>query len=311
MKLGFIANGSLALPTLQKLLKDKKIAAIGIPDQLNPDTEQINLLALQNGKTPVRFEKDKLNIQLTDWIIENQLDLVLVFTFPWKIPGSCLTIPVNGFYNAHFAPLPQYQGPAPLFWLIKNRERQGGMCIHQMSKEFDKGDIAFQATVPLTPEETLGTHMGKISMAAVQWTQNFLERVIRGTLDLQEQDRGKAKYWPLPQAKDLTINWSTQTAIEIKAIVKATNPHYGGAFTYYQNFPIRILEVSSVDNNLIAQEFLPGTIVNASSGSDLLVACKGGGFLKIEVIKLEEGYFSGWKLFELGVQPGTYFSSLL
>jgi methionyl-tRNA formyltransferase len=311
MKLGFIANSSLALPTLQKLLKDKKIVAIGIPDQLNPDTEQINLLAIQNGLTSVRFERDKLEIQLTDWIIECQLDLVLVFTFPWKIPTSCLTIPANGFYNAHFAPLPQYQGAAPLFWLIKNRERQGGMCIHQMNKEFDKGDIAFQATVPLTSEETLGTHMGKISMAAVQWTQNFLERVINGTLNLQEQDGGKAKYWPLPEAKDLTINWSTQTAVEIKAIVKATNPHYGGAITYYQSFPFRILEVSSVDSNIIAQKFSPGTIINAPSGNGLVVVCKDGGLLKIEVIKLEEGYFSGWKLFELGVRPGTCFSSPL
>ena len=41
MKLGFIANSSLALPTLQNLLKDKKIVAIGIPDRLNPDSEHI------------------------------------------------------------------------------------------------------------------------------------------------------------------------------------------------------------------------------------------------------------------------------
>ena len=309
MNLGFIATSTLALPTIQQLLKGKQIRALGIPDQNTIDTEQIILLAKQNGMEVIRFKKEALEEQISQWISTNQLDTVLVFTFPWKIPEACLSMPKNGFYNAHCAPLPKYRGAAPVFWLIRNRERQGGLYIHEMTKSFDEGAIVLHASLPLSPEETLGTHRGKISIAATQWVQDFLLKIEKDELHPQPQDSQKAKYWPKPQAKDMTINWETQTATEVKAIVKASNPNYGGAITFYQNLPLRILEVTTADSRSIQQKFPPGTILNTNTENNLFVACKGGGLLRIEVIKLEEGYFSGWKLFTMGVRPGTKFSS--
>jgi len=137
MNLGLIANSRLALPTIQHLLNSKEIKALAIPDQLNPDTEQILLLAQQYGVSVTQFSKADLEQQLSDWIKINQLELVLVFTFPWVISENCLNLPKHGFYNFHFAPLPAYRGAAPLFWLIKNREREGALSIHKMEAALD------------------------------------------------------------------------------------------------------------------------------------------------------------------------------
>jgi methionyl-tRNA formyltransferase len=309
MNIGFLANSQLAIPTLKHLLEQQKLCAVGIPAQDNEYTQHIQLLTQQHQLEARTLERKHLQADVTAWVQENELDVVLVYTFPWRIPEACLGLPRRGFYNAHFAPLPRYRGANPLFWLIRNRAPRGGFYIHEMTASLDDGPVVYQQELPLSPRDTLGLHMSQLSLAAVRGTEVFLGQLAADTLVPQAQSTEEARAWPAPGAEDLIIDWATQTATEVNALIKATNPHYGGAITFYQGMPLRILDVTILDGTSLPIGMTPGTILNDQTGTVLFVACRNQGLIRVDVIKLEEGYFAGAKLFELGVQAGTTFST--
>lgn len=83
------------------------------------------------------------------------LDLLIVFGFAWKIPPSVLAIPRLGVMNVHVSMLPQYRGPAPLLWAIRNGDPTGGVTVHWMDEGFDTGNIlAQQDGIPLADDIT-------------------------------------------------------------------------------------------------------------------------------------------------------------
>ena len=74
-------------------------------------------------------------------ILEQGIDCVFVLTFPWKIPEELFNLAPKGFINFHYALFPKYKGADPIFWQIKNNEKEGGLTIHIMNSELDEGPI--------------------------------------------------------------------------------------------------------------------------------------------------------------------------
>jgi hypothetical protein len=71
--------------------------------------------------------------QIADRVILDTLrllrpDVACVSCFPNRIPGRLLSFPRFGFLNLHPSLLPDYRGPAPLFWIFRNGD-QGSMGI--------------------------------------------------------------------------------------------------------------------------------------------------------------------------------------
>lgn len=54
----------------------------------------------------------------------------------------------------------------------------------------------------------------------------------------------------------------------------------------------------------------PGTVVLAAPAQALLVACGAGQVLQLDVVALDEGYFTGGQLAGLGVQMGEVLGTL-
>src|ERR1700754_4290807 len=65
------------------------------------------------------------------------LDLIVVYGFPWRIPSSVLTIPRFGAINIPPSLLPRYRGPSPVLWAIRNGDPAMGITVHRMDENFD------------------------------------------------------------------------------------------------------------------------------------------------------------------------------
>lgn len=87
-----------------------------------------------------------------------QPDLIVSFTFPYRIPPEICTIPRYGAVNLHPTALPAYRGPNPLRVIYEGYPRLGA-TLHWIEEEFDTGRILAQHTVPLptnaTPEAVM------------------------------------------------------------------------------------------------------------------------------------------------------------
>jgi methionyl-tRNA formyltransferase len=303
MKIAILCNDRLGLPSMQYLLQQQLVAAVGTSDRVS---ETSLLLEKQCALVSAPFQifaKNNLENTLTTWLELHQPDVVFVKTFPWKIPATVLSIPAGGFINFHYAPLPAFRGSNPLFWMIRNRESSGAVTVHQMDEHLDTGDILFTKEVPIYPEASFGMLIGQLAYAGLELTTTLLQSMLDKTLAPKKQIDSQSKWYSQPKAEDLLIDWKTMTSLEVRALVKACNPWQKGARTSNKGWIFGITDVS-LSFFVVEPDTNPGTVIALDATTGLIIACADGKSIKIEVIYSEEGYFSGHKMAQFGLRKG-------
>jgi methionyl-tRNA formyltransferase len=304
MKIVLLSTNICSIPTCQFLMGSHALQTVICAGEPNPYNQQFEQLVLGLNIPFKRFSKAELKTSFKQLLEELKPDVVLVFAFPYKIPEMLFSIPKFGFYNIHYSLLPRYRGRCPVFWQLKNGDNDGGISIHQVTAEFDKGPILMQKQVQVSPGATHGIFWGGLSLQAVSTVAAALEKLENYGNGLQmEQNEADASEAPAPQLTDFNISWKNQSAAEIEALVNACNPDFGGAATLFRNQALRIFEVSQAELN-VPQETLPGTIVYSDPNHGIFVACKDRRFLRLNIIQSNEGLLSGFKLASLGIQAG-------
>lgn len=306
MKIFALVNSdALALPTLVHLNNEGMLVGVAIIRKaervLLPRLQQLNL-----GVEPIVLDRSDWQEVLTEALRETGATTAWTLTFPWKIPTALLTIPDKGFINFHFGILPKYKGIDPIFWQLKNMEDHGGVTIHLMNAQVDEGPVIIQEKVPILLGENYGLHCMKLG----QFIPSLVDRVIAAQADEQfsylELKLPEKLFDQKPTGADLSIDWKTQSAIEIESLVNSANPKYGGARTTIGALELYVLEVTPVDmQGEVKAE--PGQIVHADALYGLVVCCSDKECLRITVVRTGEGYLSGVKLFNLGFGLGQTF----
>nr|GFD24571.1 hypothetical protein [Tanacetum cinerariifolium] len=172
-----------------------------------------------------------------------------------------------------------------------------------MAADFDTGPVLVALPVPIGPHDTHGLHRGQLALAGVPAGRQLLAG-LRGEVPLpdQPQEEAAARYWPRPTLPDLCVHWH-EPAEAIARLVRAANPWTWnrGALATLRGQLLRVLSATPRLETVAAP---PGTVVLAAPGQALLVACGAGQVLQLDVVALDEGYFSGGQLAGMGVQPG-------
>ena len=271
-KIGILCNSSLGLPSLQALLHNKLVTAIGVADKQHEAIQDIRTIAQQFNLIPATFTKKQLSELLAGWVSNNKLDVVFVFTFPWKIPGEVLSLPPLGFINFHFGLLPQFRGADAIFPTIKSRAPYGGITVHEMDADYDTGAIIHIEKIPVLPTDTYGMHSAKLANTNISVLQKILPAILSGKTHKSEQPDENANYYSRPAIKDISILWQKHTAEDIVALVNACNPWNKGSYTMLNGMPLRITEAKLVDKN--GSNANAGEII-AINDSGLIVQCIG------------------------------------
>lgn len=140
-------------------------------------------------------------------------DVACVACFPRRFPAEMLAIPRHGFLNVHPSRLPDYRGPAPLFWQLRDGIEPVGVTVHWMDAHMDTGDIAAQTSVALPDgidgpgaDRLLGEQGGRL-------LADVLSEMRSGITSRRPQPLG-GSYQPLPGAADFRLerSWSARRA---------------------------------------------------------------------------------------------------
>lgn len=311
IRVAILCNDRLCLPAVSWLLGSGITAAVAMPAGMH-ETQMMVQQQCRQFNIPFRFfEKEGLEESLGAWLLQYQPDVVLVKTFPWRIPSSLLTIPKHGFINFHYAPLPAFRGPNPLFWMIRRQEKTGGVTVHVMDKLFDHGPVLLQQSIPMSPDLTYGWFCTQLAYSGLQLTWNLLQGLQAGTLHPIPQDKSHVAWYPRPTASDVQIHWSSMPAAEIRALALACNPWNKGAATSWNNWMFGVTDASVVENmtNPNEQPKTPGTVLASDEQNGLLVSCMHGQVLRINIVYCEEGFFPGYRLNAFGIRPGCILGS--
>jgi methionyl-tRNA formyltransferase len=107
-------------------------------------------------------------------------DLVLCTAFPWRIPGEALAVPRLGWLNGHPSSLPEYRGPTPIAWAVRNGETEIGLTYHLMDAQFDTGAILAQGSVPFDDGDTMTSLNEKFGPLSQTLLATAFERLASG-----------------------------------------------------------------------------------------------------------------------------------
>lgn len=305
-----LTNSLAALPSLEMLQSRSLLSALFSPSVETDESLQLKEWATKRGIPFFLVEKELLSSELTQFAAEFPQHLVLSFGFPWPVDESVLKVNPYRFYNVHFSLLPKYAGPAPVFWQVRQGDSRGGVSVHRIVKRLDAGPLISQTSIPLLPGESAGLYRSRLSMAAVPLVESLVTKYF-SNLDIPAlpQPLDERTYFKRPQQRDLMIDWDNDTAERIGNLVNACNPSMGGALTYFKQNPVLLVEVSPADGEVPANTS-PGTIIYADAAHGVFVLTCDGKIMRLNVVKLREGVFSGFRLATIGFARGDCFHAV-
>jgi phosphoribosylglycinamide formyltransferase-1 len=130
---------------------------------------------------PDFYETEKI----LDYLKENNIDWIILAGFLWLIPANLIDRYPSRIINIHPALLPKYGGKGMYGAsvhkaIIENQEKQSGITIHFVNKEYDKGNIIFQASCDIDPADTPDTLASRVHALEYENFPRVIEEVIKG-----------------------------------------------------------------------------------------------------------------------------------
>lgn len=112
------------------------------------------------------------------------IDLVVLAGFLLQIPAPLVKTYPDRIVNIHPALLPKYGGPGMygmnVHKAVKNaQEAISGMTIHFVNENYDEGEILFQATVNLSPDDTAENIAMKVLALEHQYYPQIIESICK------------------------------------------------------------------------------------------------------------------------------------
>ena len=146
--------------------------------------------ARKHGIESINFSREDFygSRQILNVLKEHQVDYLVLAGFLWLIPEYILDAFPNRILNIHPALLPKYGGKGMYGMhvhreVIKQGETHSGISIHLVNKEYDKGKILFQATVPVSRNDTPDDLAQKVHELEYEHYPRVVEAFITGEMD--------------------------------------------------------------------------------------------------------------------------------
>ena len=247
MKIALFAAGKVGLDVARFFGVSKEPLACLVIDARDSKGVNREILEVTNNivKKDFVFTSDELtNSSVVKKMHSLSLDLGLLAWWPYILREPLLNITRLGFLHFHPRFLPYCRGKDPHFWAIVE-EKPFGVTIHWVDKGVDTGDIAFQAEIPVTWEDTGETLYKKAQQRIVELFVENYPRIKSGDIPRIPQSNEDATFHrrkELGLASRIDLD-KTYTARSLLNLLRArTFPPYPGCWFEVdgQRYQIRI-----------------------------------------------------------------------
>jgi len=133
----------------------------------------------------VFFDRDEFydGQKVLDYLLGSNIDLIVLAGFLWLIPENILKEFAGRVINIHPALLPGYGGKGMYGGkvhaaVIANHETESGITIHYVNRNYDEGDIIFQARCKVDDSDTAETLASKVHTLEYEYFPKVIEEVI-------------------------------------------------------------------------------------------------------------------------------------
>ena len=115
---------------------------------------------------------------------EHHIEFIVLAGFLWLVPDYLTARYAGRIVNIHPALLPKFGGKGMYGHHVHEAvlaagETQSGITIHLVNERYDSGDILFQATVPVSPDDTPDSLAEKIHTLEHRHFPTVIEQTIK------------------------------------------------------------------------------------------------------------------------------------
>ncbi len=259
-----------AVPTLKQLINSShelvavysqppRPAGRGKKEQKSPIHELAEQYNIQ-VKTPASLKKPEAQKEFTDM----KADVAVVAAYGLLLPEAILKGTKFGCINVHPSLLPRWRGAAPIQRAIMAGDKETGVCIMQMDKGLDTGDVMVMERYSIPARTTAGMLHDMLAKIGAKLVLQTLDKLSRGKLESEKQSTEGITYANKITKEDEKIDWQ-KTAAEIANQIHGLSPR-PGAFFEYKGEKIKIF---SAETQVVEHSKPPGTILD----NNLVIAC--------------------------------------
>ena len=214
----------------------------------------------------INYHREENSAELYTWFEKSLPDYTFIYGYRSSINIKKFSPLQLKVFNIHPGKLPEFRGPQPVFWQLKNGVEKLGLSIHLLTEQVDSGPIVWSREIPNETHLSHGLADFLFSNLLIEGINYIIsshspEVLIKAAIP---QDDSLAHFYKRPVLKDVLINWNRMTAAEIINLVKACNPWNIGPISIFQNIEVKIVDaepgLSCVDARLA------GTIIDTRSG---------------------------------------------
>lgn len=275
----------------------------------------------KRGKKPVFSEVKKLAVShdltilqpaklTTEALAEYPADLMVVVAYGQILRTPVLSFPRLGCINVHASLLPRWRGAAPIQRAILAGDKHSGVCIMQMDKGLDTGDVLSRVTVPIAATDNSDQLASKLINAAIPDLVGVIAQLEQGTAEPVKQIEAGMTYAKKIDKQEAQCNWSASSDT-ITQQIRGFNPD-PVCFTQLGELRVKLYEAVTEPEFIPATVSQPGEILEVTK-KGVLVACAGGA-VRVKKLQLPLGkgsILSGADILNARsdiIHPGAVFS---
>lgn len=216
LRIVFMGTPEFAVASLRRLVEEgyNVVAVVTTPDKPAGRGQKLHesdvKVAARELGLPILQPEKLRSEEFVSAMQELRPDLGIVIAFR-MLPEVIWAMPRLGTFNLHASLLPQYRGAAPINWAIINGETETGITTFLLNHEIDKGAIINQLSMPILPEDNIGTMYDKLMVAGCDLVVDTVEKIASGNYTPIEQmhiDESTLKPAPKIFKEDCRIDWS-------------------------------------------------------------------------------------------------------
>jgi len=196
-------------------------------------------------------------------------DIAVVAAYGLLLPPPILEACPHGCINIHPSLLPRWRGAAPIQHTILAGDIETGICIMQMDKGLDTGDVITQTTMMLDKDITAGNLHDDLALKGAEQLLDTLSLIEKKLDSRTAQSNEGACYASKITKSTSRIDWN-KTATEIDCQIRGLSPWPSATCLLPDHTQLKI--ISATFDSSISHDEMPGTILN----DHLTIACGTG-----------------------------------
>ncbi|SDC80242.1 Formyl transferase [Geotoga petraea] len=128
-------------------------------------------------------------------------DLIISVAASRIFKKSLINSPKFGIVNIHSGPLPYYKGMMPVFWQMRDGNKEIGITIHSVNEEIDSGRIYKQEFVDISDIKKLDEAIRYTKRKGANLMMDFLNN-FESYYNNSEEMKKEGTYFTFPKRKD-------------------------------------------------------------------------------------------------------------